>query len=244
MKLKKLDLDNFDSQLRSYSPKAIRQQLNCLAANVNRLVDAVNDISEPAEEPIKDEPTKPDLVRCRDCCFYNWNRKIHYDHLYHWCNKNEDWCGDDNYCGDGVSKKIFEEREEEIEETTIDAVNDISEPVEEHETKQSFRPSFFTLKPCPFCGGEADLDDLGYPRVRCTKCGASSDPVIVGADKIQIAIDDWNTRCEEVVTCRDCVFYGWSAVSKYTPDSHWCNKNGGWHTDDFYCKDGFKEKGI
>lgn len=50
MKLKKLDLDNFDRQLDSYSLKAFRQQLNCLAVNVNRLIDKVNEIAEPIGE--------------------------------------------------------------------------------------------------------------------------------------------------------------------------------------------------
>lgn len=50
------------------------------------------------------------------------------------------------------------------------------------------------LKPCPFCGGEAEdvlewFDECGECRIECTQCGASVDTV-----------DAWNTR--HVETCR------------------------------------------
>lgn len=52
MKLKRIDLDNFDSQLESYSIKAVRNHLNCLAANINKVIDEVNKLSEnPGEDP-------------------------------------------------------------------------------------------------------------------------------------------------------------------------------------------------
>lgn len=48
------------------------------------------------------------------------------------------------------------------------------------------------LKPCPFCGGEAEVTHEidGFCTVECVKCGALVD-----------GIDAWNTRAE--LTCRD-----------------------------------------
>lgn len=48
------------------------------------------------------------------------------------------------------------------------------------------------LKPCPFCGGQAKLDELcrGYVFVACESCNASSD--IVATD--EEAAEKWN-RC-------------------------------------------------
>ena len=59
------------------------------------------------------------------------------------------------------------------------------------------------LKPCPFCGGEAELRDDGvdYPySVQCTECGGMTcwylhDDTPFGA------IDAWNMRAEP--TCRN-----------------------------------------
>lgn len=46
------------------------------------------------------------------------------------------------------------------------------------------------LKPCPFCGGEADTEwHHGYWGVRCTSCYAE-----VTADGMNDAIEAWNTR--------------------------------------------------
>lgn len=54
-----------------------------------------------------------------------------------------------------------------------------------------------TLKPCPFCGGEAEfiggLPKSGYDRVACTRCFAEVD----GDDKDK-AIATWNTRPDEL----------------------------------------------
>ena len=54
------------------------------------------------------------------------------------------------------------------------------------------------LKPCPFCGGEAELHgfhDL-YWVVECVRCYASAND----CDTEQDAIEAWNTRVER--TCR------------------------------------------
>ena len=81
MKLKKLDLDNFDRQLDTYSLKAIRAQLNCLAANVNRLIDKVNEIVEPIEE--KHEGTEERyIMRCPFCGSEDVIRAHHGDNPF------------------------------------------------------------------------------------------------------------------------------------------------------------------
>ena len=50
----------------------------------------------------------------------------------------------------------------------------------------------YPLKPCPFCGGEADLHYLGQNVyvVHCSKCRAETDPYSGRED----AIVAWNTR--------------------------------------------------
>lgn len=58
------------------------------------------------------------------------------------------------------------------------------------------------LKPCPFCGGDAQLehihDGFGYSYVRCKKCGVESVKFIksfeVSSDKE--AVEFWNRRAE------------------------------------------------
>ena len=53
----------------------------------------------------------------------------------------------------------------------------------------------FELKPCPFCGGEAELsEDEFFCRysVVCTKCGAETAAYGVEQD----AIDAWNNRVQ------------------------------------------------
>lgn len=57
------------------------------------------------------------------------------------------------------------------------------------------------LKPCPFCGGKAELSDAGYKCkdgkkrfvVRCSKCGTSR---CVKPKPINQAAADWNERAE------------------------------------------------
>ena len=61
------------------------------------------------------------------------------------------------------------------------------------------------LKPCPFCGHEAEFssgyyNDLNYARVDCTNCSAGtyhdsdreSDATMEELEKY--ALDDWNSR--------------------------------------------------
>lgn len=57
------------------------------------------------------------------------------------------------------------------------------------------------LKPCPFCGGEAEAehyesdDFYGGYLIFCTKCGAQITPCNAsGYDARKIAIESWNTR--------------------------------------------------
>lgn len=51
------------------------------------------------------------------------------------------------------------------------------------------------LKPCPFCGGEAKLEDLGFPHhVYCTNCGARVTGCRFGEDGEEDAIKIWNMR--------------------------------------------------
>lgn len=58
------------------------------------------------------------------------------------------------------------------------------------------------LKPCPFCGGKAILDEdldcfySGWKSVHCKNCHAKTD-----ADKDErIAIQNWNNRADDVVS--------------------------------------------
>lgn len=51
------------------------------------------------------------------------------------------------------------------------------------------------LKPCPFCGGKAVLEKMGWPHhVYCSKCGAKITSVRHDEDGEQEAIAKWNRR--------------------------------------------------
>ena len=53
------------------------------------------------------------------------------------------------------------------------------------------------LKPCPFCGGEAKLENMGFPHhVYCTNCGARVTGRGFGEDGEADAIRKWNQRSE------------------------------------------------
>ncbi len=54
-----------------------------------------------------------------------------------------------------------------------------------------------TLKPCPFCGGEAEVrySELSWKFVvRCTDCGAMGRQWFAGKFGEECAIDSWNNR--------------------------------------------------
>jgi Lar family restriction alleviation protein len=53
------------------------------------------------------------------------------------------------------------------------------------------------IKPCPFCGGEADLCRHTYEwsvKVLCLKCGAIGEEKRGGKEADEAAIKAWNTR--------------------------------------------------
>ena len=53
------------------------------------------------------------------------------------------------------------------------------------------------LKPCPFCGGEAELKDTsGFIVVKCESCGVESGMVKVSAEYCanDKATESWNRR--------------------------------------------------
>ena len=53
------------------------------------------------------------------------------------------------------------------------------------------------LKPCPFCGGEAKLEDMGFPHhVYCTRCGAKVTGIGYEVEGEKDAVDRWNRRVQ------------------------------------------------
>ena len=61
------------------------------------------------------------------------------------------------------------------------------------------------LKPCPFCGGRAHIEDISEPddmgpiwTILCEKCGASASFGMDGCDATQVeTVDSWNRRVEK-----------------------------------------------
>lgn len=54
------------------------------------------------------------------------------------------------------------------------------------------------LKPCPFCGGQAVLEELGWPHhVYCTECGAKVTSCKFEKDGELEAIEKWNRRADD-----------------------------------------------
>lgn len=59
------------------------------------------------------------------------------------------------------------------------------------------------LKPCPFCGGEAELEHdnigYGYSYIRCTRCGLKSPSFIKAFDRASDndAANYWNRRASD-----------------------------------------------
>lgn len=83
-----------------------------------------------------------------------------------------------------------------------------------------------TLKPCPFCGGEAELREWDWPYVRfqcrCSKCKCQARARM--ADR-QSAITAWNTRAEtpENAALRENLAEGAAFLRRYreeTPPGH------------------------
>lgn len=51
------------------------------------------------------------------------------------------------------------------------------------------------LKPCPFCGGEAEIiDDAMGTISRCQRCGAENRNGVYGDGGHKLAVKDWNSR--------------------------------------------------
>ena len=80
------------------------------------------------------------------------------------------------------------------------------------------------LKPCPFCGGDADEYEGDYGNgIYCMMCGAMvGEPIhleyrTTKRVSIDEAIEAWNTRAVEVVRCRDCD--SWSGPCEMRPGS-------------------------
>ncbi len=88
------------------------------------------------------------------------------------------------------------------------------------------------LKPCPFCGEKAELQqfssvyNLGYYVVCNTKdCQGNTEPENPYRRK-DYAIRAWNTRTENIVHCKDCEFSGNCSIEEfgcYEPNDY-CSK--------------------
>lgn len=53
------------------------------------------------------------------------------------------------------------------------------------------------LKPCPFCGGEAELRNEGYCSfVKCKNCGAEAGLVRVSSIVNEKSAEAWNRRVD------------------------------------------------
>lgn len=77
------------------------------------------------------------------------------------------------------------------------------------------------LKPCPFCGGEAELYSGGIKYVLCKECLATSNDFKTEAE----AIKAWNTRHER--TCN---------VDRRVPGAAFCDECAqDWEDDWSYC---------
>ena len=100
-----------------------------------------------------------------------------------------------------------------------------------------------TLLPCPFCGGEADIEEIsGNPftnepytwAVGCKDCN-------IGwyKETKEDAIATWNRRADAVpvVRCKDCKQYNTTGCSK---GFGWCESMDRGVSDDFYCANGAK----
>lgn len=79
--------------------------------------------------------------------------------------------------------------------------------------------------PCPSCGGESRLEDMGWPHhVYCTECGMRSVSAKWGEDGEKEVIKKWNTRpAPPVGRCGECKSYtalGHCKLHSQEPDQH------------------------
>lgn len=92
------------------------------------------------------------------------------------------------------------------------------------------------LKPCPFCGGEAEIkvryDICRQPACfepHCDKYGCQGS-VGFSYGSEEAAIESWNTRTPEIVRCGEC--------EEYEAYDNYC-KYGSTHTcSDWFCRYG------
>lgn len=87
------------------------------------------------------------------------------------------------------------------------------------------------LKPCPFCGGEAQVGwtdfDSGVIFVGCETCGMYCEPKDCYANE-QKAIEAWNTRAKR--TCHMTYNEEWSGDEYYPTQAYTCSRCG-WITE-------------
>lgn len=69
--------------------------------------------------------------------------------------------------------------------------------------------------PCPCCGGQARLEDMGFPHhVYCEKCGLKSTSVKYEKEGEKDAIKKWNTRpAPPIGRCGECKYF-YSCISE------------------------------